>query len=113
MSNNKTATFENAVKDASDSLTFCPGLGAIENKDKSKFLPQDSRSVVGSVNIDKDTKPLYPCENRWDYAVGYCSNGIEKVYFAEIHPAITSEVKCVIMKAKALKQWAQEKAPKL
>lgn len=113
MRNNNTGTFENAVKDALDSLKFCPGLGAIENKDRAKFQSQDSRSVVGSVNIDKDIQPLYPCEYRWDYAVGYCSNGIEKVYFVEIHSAITSEVSCVIRKAKALREWAQKKAPKL
>lgn len=63
----------------------------------------------GSVDIDSLTAREYHDANRWDYAIGY--NG--KVFFAEIHPAYTSEVLRVIQKMKWLKVWLQEKAPLL
>lgn len=115
MSENRTTAniFKEAVEDASDALTFYKGLNAVKRNDRSKIKPQDGGHVLGSVNIDKDIQPLYPQEPRWDYAVGYCSDGVGKVYFIEARPANTREVSCVIKKAEALKQWAQNRAPAL
>lgn len=67
---------------------YCPGLQALENVDKTAVKLNDKRRVDGSLNIDKETKHLYPNEPRWDYAVGYD----DKVFFVEVHPANTSNI---------------------
>ena len=69
----------------------------------------DKRRVDGSLNIDKETKHLYPNEPRWDYAVGYD----DKVFFVEVHPANTSNISEMAKKKEWLKKWLQSKAPLL
>lgn len=88
---------------------YCPGLQALENVDKSAVKLNDKRKVDGSLNIDKETKHLYPNEPRWDYAVGYD----DKVFFVEVHPANISNISEMVKKKEWLKKWLQSKAPLL
>lgn len=109
----KKSNFEKAVNLSKDKLNFCIGFAAIK-EGRGKITAKDANYLLGSVNIDNDIKSLYPSDNRWDYAIGYKSNGIkEKVYFVEVHTALTSEVKTLLAKADALKNWALKKAPEL
>ncbi len=84
-----------------------PGLRAIKNVERQKFVIKKGNNIDGSIDIDAATKELYPNDYRWDYAIGV--NG--KVFFVEIHPATESEVDTVICKLKWLKQWLNNKAP--
>ena len=70
---------------------------------------KDKRKVDGSLNIDKETKLLYPNDPRWDYAVGYDG----KVFFVEVHPANTSNISEMAKKKEWLKKWLISKAPLL
>ncbi len=72
-------------------------------------MVKDARRLDGSLNIDEETKMLYPNESRWDYAVGYDG----KVYYVEVHPANTSNVEEVIKKKLWLDKWLKEKAPSM
>jgi len=80
-------------------------LGANSNK----IDPANTRKLDGSVDIDTCTEEKYPEKNRWDYAIGYDG----KVYFVEVHPASTSEVRAVLQKLQWLKAWLQKEAPEI
>lgn len=108
MAANKNA-FRKAVEMTPEiSTAYCLGLQAL-GTDSEKIIPKDTRLVDGSVDIDSATHPLYPNEARWDYAVGYSG----KVFFIEVHPANTSNVKEMLAKTKWLISWLQTKAPKI
>ncbi len=98
---------------ACPALTLQNGLQALGG-DRNIIKPKDTRSLTGSVNIDECLKQSHPNDNRWDYAIGYRGhNGTEKAYFIEVHPAQTSEIKCVIEKARNLRKWAEVNASAL
>lgn len=102
--------FRMAVEETPDVANgYCPGLQALENVDKGAVKLKDKRKVDGSLNIDKETKLLYPNDPRWDYAVGYD----DKVFFVEVHPANTSNISEMVKKKEWLKKWLQSKAPLL
>jgi hypothetical protein len=84
------------------------GLQAL-GSNSSKVKPSDTRKCEGSVNIDDAVERQFPSSNRWDYAIGY--NG--RIYFIEVHPADTSEVKTVLEKLTWLKIFLIEKTPEL
>lgn len=87
---------------------YCKGLQAM--KGNSPMLKvSDTRKLQGSVDIDDCTKSLYPQAARWDYAIGYN----DKAYFAEVHPANTSNVIEMINKANWLEAWLKNKATDL
>ncbi len=110
---NRDSQFRQAVKACPD-LTLRDGLQAVSPANRGKIRPKDTRSVTGSVDIDEDLKKKLPTDNRWDYAVGYKgSDTVEKVFFIEVHSAETSEIRCVINKARSLKAWAERNAPDL
>ena len=109
----KAVSFSDAVDASKDKLNLKRGLNAVESKYRRKIKAQDTLNIVGSVDIDSDIEPLYPQANRWDYVVGYQRDGVEVAYFIEVHGAITSEVSCVLAKAEALKNWANENAEAL
>lgn len=71
---------------------FARGLGAI--KEKSCINVPHTRRAGGSVNLDKAMEKDFPEDNRWDYALEY--DGY--TFFLEVHPASTSEIKCMIKK---------------
>ena len=95
----------------------CSFRKAIENtpdvqhgfREGLQAMVKDARRLDGSLNIDEETKMLYPNESRWDYAVGYDG----KVYYVEVHPANTSNIEEVIKKKVWLVKWLKEKAPSL
>lgn len=101
--------FQKAVEITPEiSNAYCSGLQAL-GANSTKVILADARLVNGSVDIDSATHSLYPNEARWDYAVGYSG----KVYFIEVHPANTSNVKEMLAKTKWLIRWLQTKAPKI
>lgn len=104
------SAFRKAVEGTPDvAKGYCSGLQALENVDKSAVKLKDKHKVDGSLNIDKETKLLYPKDPRWDYAVGYD----DKVFFVEVHPANTSNISEIAKKKEWLKNWLQSKAPLL
>jgi hypothetical protein len=109
----RDSQFRKAVKACSD-LTLQDGLQAVSPANREKIRPKNTRSVTGSVDIDKDLENKFPTGNRWDYAVGYRgSDNIERTFFIEVHPAETSEIRCVVDKARSLKAWAERNAQDL
>lgn len=86
---------------------FARGLGAI--KEKSCINVPHTRRASGSVNLDKAMEKDYPEDNRWDYALEY--DGY--TFFLEVHPASTSEIKCMIKKVEQVKTWLAENVPDL
>lgn len=102
-------SFQNAVESTVDiSNGFKNGLQAL-GANSELVIPNKTRYLEGSVDIDLCTKYIYPKESRWDYALAYSG----EVYFIEVHPAISSEVKNVIDKLLWLKSWLKTKAPEI
>ena len=53
--------FRKAIEETPDVANgYCSGLQALENVDKNAVILKDNRKVDGSLNIDKETKCLYP-----------------------------------------------------
>lgn len=99
--------FEEAINATPDVTgKYQKGLAALGNY-STKIEIENSQLIDGSLDIDKTVKQLYPEDARWDYAVSY--NG--KVYFIEVHPAMTCEVTKILEKLAWLKQWLQQQAP--
>lgn len=106
MERNTPKTFKEAVEQTSDiSMGYKNGLGAL-GKNSSKIVVPDSRLLGGSVDIDGCTKNKYPDSSRWDYAIDYNT----EVFFIEIHPAQTCEIKTMINKLIWLKGWLKKNA---
>lgn len=102
-------TFKEAVEETPDiAKGYAGGLRALGGN-AQVVSAKDTRLIDGSVDIDGCTSTLYPNASRWDYAIGYDG----KAYFLEVHPADTSNVKEVIKKAEWLKNWLENKAPRL
>ena len=103
-------SFRKAIENTPDvQHSYREGLQAIVKADKRAVMVKDARRLDGSLNIDEETKMLYPNESRWDYAVGYDG----KVYYIEVHPANTSNVEEVIKKKLWLDKWLKEKVPSM
>ena len=64
----RNSRFRKAVTACAD-LTLRDGLQAVSTADREKIHTENTRSVTGSVNIDKDLENQFPTGNRWDYAV--------------------------------------------
>lgn len=82
---------------------YNPGLqalGAYSNKVK----PSDPGKTEGSVFLETCLQNDYRDAPLWDYMIGYAS----KVYFVEIHPASTSNVREMVNKVRWLKKWLNE-----
>ncbi len=95
-------------------VTLQEGLQALSPASREKIRPKNTRSVKGSVDLDKDLRDRLPAENRWDYVVGYEGNdNVERAFFIEVHPAETSEIRRMVRKAQSLKTWAERHAPDL
>jgi len=91
------------------SSCFRSGLNGVKHSERKYFNFPDTRKIDGSVDIDSCTMPLYPQDNRWDYVVGYDG----RTYFAEIHPANTSQVRTMISKLKWLQKWLRDQSSPL
>jgi len=108
----KKKTFKEAVEATSEvKLCHQKGISALSKDEKKKVELYDSKKCEGSLNIDeclhKNNK--YAGDNRWDYAIGYDG----KVYFVEVHSAITSQVSKVLKKLEWLKNWLIQSAPEI
>jgi hypothetical protein len=103
--------FSDAVKDTEELATHLKaGLKAIGRDYRKRIDAPDSRRIAGSVDIDEALKKQYPNANRWDYAIGYKSNGEDdKAYFVEFHKATVDEVDRVVKKKLWIAHWMNDK----
>jgi len=101
--------FQKAVE-ATPEITKCyqQGLKAM-GRYSTRIKVDNTSNLDGSVDIDSCLAKIYPNESRWDYAFAYQS----QVYFVEVHPAQSSEVKIVIKKLDWLKNWLRYNAPEI
>jgi hypothetical protein len=83
------------------------GLQALRPEDKPHIVPEDTRKLKGSVDVDKAYRKLAPRANRWDFAIAYqhTNRKEEVVYWVELHTASDSQMKVVIKKAQWLLEW--------
>lgn len=101
-------TFKEAVqntpvlKDA-----FQEGLRALRAEDRPHIEAEDTRAIVGSVDIDLAMRRADPQGNRWDFAIGYKHGNRPEdvIYFVELHTANDAQVKKVLKKATWLHAW--------
>jgi hypothetical protein len=94
---------------------YCAGLQALRAEDKLHVVAEDTRSLTGSVDIDKANLKADPSGNRWDFAIAYqhTNRNDEVIYWAELHSASDSQVKVVIKKALWLLDWFKKKGKSL
>lgn len=86
------------------------GLQALKGEHRNRIEADDTRSLAGSVDLDRTLKTAYPQASRWDYAVGYPVAGHDdQVAYVEVHPANTSKVDDVIAKKNWLTNWLHGK----
>ncbi len=95
-------SFRNKVKSV-PSIRHCfrKGLRALKRGDRKYIKVKSKGALEGSVYLDGCLQKQGPCDSRWDYMIGYRG----RVFFVEIHPAISSEVKAVLGKLRWLKEW--------
>lgn len=86
-----------------------PGLQALRASDKAHVEVEDARHLAGSADIDAALASVQPHAHRWDYGIGYKArrNASERVYWVEVHPASSKEVKSVLDKLRWLKDWLE------
>ena len=103
--------FKTAVECTNEIANFFKtGLDALSKAHKNSIIVTYHKKITGSVNIDAALQSAYPNENRWDYAIGYrISKQDDKVFFAEFHRAIVSEVEIVLKKKEWLVNWMKGK----
>jgi hypothetical protein len=90
------------------------GLGALRHADRNKVALPNARRLSGSVNLDEALAESRPNDPRWDYGIGVRQGrSPERVVWAEVHPAASSNVKEVLRKLAWLKRWLVESAPEL
>jgi len=93
---------------------YRPGLGALRSADRHRIECANTRRLSGSVNLDEALAGTRPNDPRWDYGIGVRQGGRpERVVWAEVHPAATSNVKEVLRKLAWLKEWLGDSAPQL
>lgn len=94
--------FEQAI-DKAEYLQLKKGLTAIKRGEgKGRIVAEDSKQVLGSVDIDDAYLKTAPDANRWDYVIGYNRSENVVAYFVEVHSATTGEVSKVEKKLKWL-----------
>jgi hypothetical protein len=86
---------------------WCAGLLALRAEDKPHIVPEDTRRLRGSVDVDKALQKVEPNANRWDFGIAYQHADLKEefVYWVELHTASDSQVKVVIRKAEWLRRW--------
>jgi len=108
-------TFKSAVEETPDLKgTWCSGLQALPKTDRQHMDVADTGRLSGSINVEAALTKKCP-DPRWDYAIGYRPGNVsgEVVYWVEIHPATSGEVKVVLAKLAWLQRWLRELAPRL
>ena len=84
-------SFEQAIE-AAEHLNLIAGLGAVKRGEGRDRISVEPERLLGSVNIDDDCRGAYPSASRWDYVIGWRSEGRECAVFVEVHSAETSDV---------------------
>ena len=108
--------FKKAIEETPDlKNSWCAGLQALSGADREHVAAEDTHRLTGSVNVDAALQEKFPNDNRWDYAVGHQPSNLkgEMVYWIEIHPASSGEVKALLAKLEWLQGWLRSSAPKL
>jgi hypothetical protein len=109
-------TFKEAVE-ATPNLAgrFQKGLHALRAQDRPHIEAENTRKLVGSVDVDSALQLVQPNANRWDFAIAYqhTNRGNEVIYWTELHTASDSEVKVVIKKAVWLRGWLKDDGSKM
>ena len=103
-------SFKTAVE-ATQHLENCwrEGLQALRAQDRPHIVPEATRNLRGSVDVDTAWRRLEPKANRWDFAIAYqhSDRREEFIYWVETHTANDSQVNKVILKARWLLNWLQ------
>ena len=81
--------FEQTVAQAVGEGCCRPGTQALSAHSRS-ISAHNTRSLVGSVDLDACLKAQYPDASRWDFAVGYGECNL--LAFVEVHGAKVSEI---------------------
>lgn len=109
-------TFKDAVE-ATPALAgqFRKGLQALRAQDGLHIEAENTRKLVGSVDVDSALQQAEPNANRWDFAIAYqhTNRNAEVIYWTELHTASDSEVKVVIRKAVWLRGWLKADGKKM
>lgn len=109
-------TFQDAVE-ATPNLAgrFQEGLHALRAQDRPHIEAENTRKLVGSVDVDSALQQAEPNANRWDFAIAYqhTNRDAEVIYWTELHTASDSEVKLVIRKAVWLRGWLKADGRKM
>lgn len=106
--------FKVAVQQTSDvKSSWKSGLQALPHSDRGKIRCPARKYLAGSLFLDKALEAKYPNATRWDYAVGVKKTNEDHIWWIEVHPASTSDVKTMLAKKKWLVQWLRKSAPNL
>ena len=109
-------TFKEAVE-ATPNLAgrFQKGLQALRAQDRPHVEAENTRRLVGSIDVDSALQQVEPNANRWDFAIAYqhTNRDTELIYWTELHSASDSEVKVVIKKAIWLLGWLKAEGKRL
>ena len=101
-------TFKEAVR-ATPKLAgrFQKGLHALRAQDRPHIEAENTRKLVGSIDVDSALQQVDPNANRWDFAIAYqhTNRDAEVIYWTELHTASDSEIKVVIRKVIWLRGW--------
>ena len=93
---------------------YRPGLRAVKAEYRDRFVCDDPRQLVGSIDIDTALKDALPNAPRWDYGIGVGRGQAgDRVHRVEVHPATHGDVKDVLKKLAWLKSWLQQNAQDL
>lgn len=109
-------TFKDAVeKTPKLQEAWRAGFQALTAADRQHVDAQDTRRLAGSVNVDAALARSHANDPRWDYAVGHRPTNYdgEVVYWIEIHPGSSGEIRAVKAKLTWLQKWLQASAPEL
>ncbi|MBI2302509.1 MAG: hypothetical protein HYU66_26690 [Armatimonadetes bacterium] len=98
-------TFRDAVTaTAGLDLAYRPGLQAL-GADARHVVPEVTRLLTGSIDLDTALQTQFPSSARWDYGVGYGAGARERLYWIEVHPASSDHIDEVIDKYDWLQSW--------
>lgn len=110
----KRSGFQRAVE-ATPSIkgAYCPGVQALEDRDRKMLAEGDRKLATGSVALDEAVRKAHPTANRWDYGIGLPADSGDMVLWLEVHHAASGEADRVLRKLEWLKHWLRTSAPEL
>lgn len=107
--------FKHAVENTpSIAEAYRPGLQAMEKEHRARIACPDTRSLTGSINLDRAMAVAAPNAPRWDCGVGMKTRTqSEKVIWIEVHPASSNHIDGILAKLDWLRGWLRTDAPRL